>query len=145
MNRWVGAALALAAVWLVGCAQHEATPVSQDAVRVTLGTVAPADRISAYRVNGELVRRLRFDDLPPGAYRLQVRFEYEAPGRSSARGNLGPTRRSCILQVDYDAFMAGNEYRVVAQRLGWANVGWLESPQGERLVSAREIRCGPSV
>lgn len=143
MKRWELALLSCGAMLLAGCAQQPA-PLGESHARIALGTVAPGDRLSAHRLNGELVRGLRFADLPPGGHSLQVRFEYEAPGRGSPMGSLGSSRRSCILQVDYAGFAAGGEYRVIAQRLGWVNVGWLESAEGERLVSAREIRCGPT-
>ncbi|WP_304639797.1 PA0061/PA0062 family lipoprotein [Pseudomonas sp.] len=144
MKSWRLALPCLVALLSGACAQYTPAPLAEDRVRVTLATSAPAERISAHRANGQLVRGLRFDDLSPGPHVLQVRFEYEAPGRSSPMGSLGASRRSCILQVRYDGFMAGGEYRIVAQRLGWVNVGWLESASGERLVSAREIRCGPA-
>ena len=99
----------------------------------------------AYRLDGELVRQLRFPDLPPGTHELQVRYQFEVPGGMGGLGQLSePRRRTCILGIEGE-FNAGQHYRVTAYRLGWKPVGYLEDAAGERLVRASVIRCGPGV
>ena len=131
---------------LTGCVSQPHEPVPPDVVRINLDTMRPGDHLSAYRLDGELVRGLQFDDIPPGEHELQVRFRYESSNRGYASGMLGDIqRRSCILSVYYDGFEAGYEYRLVVNQLGWSTVGWLEAPSGESLASARVLRCGPEV
>lgn len=142
--RWI--ALLTGTLLLLGCAAPAQTPLAADQARVELSTQRPADRISAYRLDGELVRGLRFPDLSPGAHSLQVRFRYEVPGSASSAGTLGePQYRTCILGIEYADFSAGNAYRFVADRLGIRPSGWLESADAQRLTRASIIRCGPGV
>ncbi|QIB52820.1 hypothetical protein [Pseudomonas sp. OIL-1] len=139
-------AFLLMTLLLAGCVSQPHEPVPPNVVRINLDTMRPGDHLSAYRLDGELVQGLRFDDIPPGEHELQVRYRYESSARASASGLLGDIqRRSCILAVYYDGFEAGYEYRLVANQLGWSTVGWLEGPGGESLVSARVLRCGPGV
>ncbi|HDZ55795.1 MAG TPA: hypothetical protein ENI17_04230 [Pseudomonas xinjiangensis] len=136
--------LLFASMVAVGCAHRPTPPLSDDMARVTLDTISPTDELSAYRLDGELVDGLQFPDIDPGPHEVRVRFRYEAPGRVSAGGLATEVqRRSCIMAVNFDGFAAGEEYRLVANRLGWTSVGWLESAAGDKLASAEVIRCGP--
>lgn len=138
--------LLAATLLTAGCATQTAPPLSDDMARIELSTVRPADRLSAYRVDGELIREINFSDLPPGPHELQVRFQYEQTGTAPG-GMIGEIRwRACILAVQYDDFRPGQTYRVLANQLGFSTVGWLESAaDGEKLVSAEVLRCGPAV
>lgn len=128
---------------LAACAQP-LPPLPADLVRLTLDSGTRAD-MRAYQLDGELVRQLRFPDLPPGTHELQVRYQFEVPGGMSGLGQLSePRRRTCILGIEGE-LSAGEHYRVTAYRLGWQPVGYLEDAAGERLVRARVIRCGPGV
>lgn len=127
---------------LAGCVQSPPAPLAADLARVALDSSARAD-MRAYRVDGELVRQLRFPDLEPGSHQLQVRYRFEIPGGMGGFGQESePRRRSCILGVEW-TLEGGQEYRFTAYRLGWQPVGWLETAAGERLVRAQVIRCGP--
>ncbi|MEH6499879.1 MAG: hypothetical protein V7751_10870 [Pseudoalteromonas distincta] len=146
--RWI--AVLIAALMTLGCATNTNTvkpptaPPSQEQARVELGTQRPADRISAYRLDGELVRGLRFPDLEAGAHNVQVRFHYEVPGSAGGTGMPGEAQmRTCILGIEYADFSPGVTYRFVADRLGIRPVGWLESADSQRLASAEILRCGP--
>lgn len=140
--RWI--TLAAGLLLTLGCAAPAPVPLAEGQARVELSTQRPGDRISAYRLDGELVRGLRFPDLDPGAHNLQVRFRYEVPGSASSAGLLGePQFRTCILGLDYADFAAGNAYRLVADRRGIRPAGWLESADNQRLARARILRCGP--
>ena len=131
------------ALLLTACA-HPLPPLAPDFARVGLDSGNRAD-MRAYRLDGELVRQLRFPDLPPGSHGLQVRYQFEVPGSMGGLGEMSePRHRTCILGLDWD-FAAGQHYRVTAYRLGWQPVGYLENAAGKRLVRARVIRCGPGV
>lgn len=142
--RWI--TLAAGILMTIGCAAPAPTPLAGDQARLELSTQRPGDRISAYRLDGELVRGLRFPDLHPGAHNAQMRFRYEVPGSANNAGMLGePQYRTCILGIDYDDFSAGNTYRFVADRRGIRPAGWLESADHQRLARASIVRCGPGV
>lgn len=127
-----------------GCAAPSQTPLAQNQARVELSTQRPSDRISAYRLDGDLVRALRFPDLEPGRHELQVRFHYEVPGSASSTGQMGEAQwRSCILGISHAEFTAGSQYRVVADRRGLRPAAWLETADGQRLANAEVVRCGP--
>lgn len=142
--RWT--ALLVTGLLTLGCAAPAPTPLADDQARLELGTQRPGDRISAYRLDGELVPGLRFPDLAPGRHTVQVRFRYEVPGSAGGAGLLGePQFRSCILGIDYADFSAGSSYRFVADRRGIRPTGWLASSANQRLSRASIIRCGPGV
>lgn len=128
---------------LVSCAQP-LPPSPGELARVLLDSGSRAD-MRAYRLDGELVRQLRFPDLPAGEHDIQVRYQFEVPGTMGGLGQISePHRRSCILGLRWD-FAPGQHYQLTAYRLGWQPVGWLETATGERLVRARVIRCGLGV
>lgn len=138
--------LLVASLLAIGCAAPPPVPLSESQARLELSTQRPADRISAYRLDGELVRGLRFPDLHPGAHNVQVRFRYEVPGSASSTGLLGePQLRTCILGIDYADFSPGSRYRLVADRRGLRPAGWLETADHQRLARASIVRCGPGV
>lgn len=142
--RWI--ALLTLALAIIGCAAPALAPLSDKQARLELSTQRPADRISAYRLDGELVRGLRFPDLNPGKHDVQVRFRYEVSGAAGSPGMLGePQFRTCILGIDYADFSAGEAYRFIADRRGIRPAGWLESADNQRLAQANIIRCGPGV
>lgn len=133
----------LTMVFSSGCATPQQPPLTQHEARLELSTQRPSDRISAYRLDGELVRALRFPDLPPGLHELQVRFQYEVPGSPSGTGQMGEAQwRRCILGISYADFRGGREYRLVADRRGLRPAAWLEL-DGNRLTNAEILRCGP--
>lgn len=127
-----------------GCTTHTIEPLAENQARISLET-RPADQLSAYRLNGELVRGLRFPDLSPGEHSLQVRLRYERPGSGQTGSLFGdPQWRTCILGLEYKDFRGGGEYRLYAEQRGQRSIGWLESADGERLARAEIIRCGPA-
>lgn len=118
--------------------------LSPELARVTLET-RPQDRVEAYRLDGNLVDGLRFDDLTPGAHELRIRHHFETMGSASG-GLLGePQWERCILAVRYGGFRGSEHYTLETERRGFRSVGWLNSSQGEKLADARVIRCGPGV
>ena len=131
--------LLLLASGMGGCAIPDPNPVPVELARILLSS-APADQLSAYRLDGELVR-----DLTPGEHSLQVRYRFELPGGASLNGFAEPRFRTCILALTYTDFEAGKPYLVRAERRGMRPVAWLENTEGERLIRADVLRCGPGV
>lgn len=142
----VSSMLLTAAMLLLGaCAAPQPKGALADGrARVSLQTRVQ-DRIEAYRLDGELVDGLRFDDLTPGPHALQVRHRFEMPGSAGGAGVLGePQWGRCILGVRYADFVGGQRYTFEAERRGFRSVGWLRSQSGEKLADAEVIRCGPA-
>ena len=133
--------LPLLPLLLAACAHTPPQPLSADLARVTLDSGSRAD-MRAYRLDGDVVRQLRFPDISPGLHELQLRYQFEVPGGMGGSSRLSePRRRTCVLGLQWE-FAAGEHYRVTAYRLGWNPLGWLENDTGERLVRAEVIRCG---
>jgi len=130
---------------LAACAQPVQPPLGNELARVTLENTARGS-LQAHRLDGNLIRQLRFPDLPPGPHRLEVRYQFEVPGSSSGMGERlsGSHWRRCILALDGD-FSAGEHYRISAWRLGWRAHARLENAAGEQLARAQVLRCGPGV
>ncbi|WP_185265480.1 PA0061/PA0062 family lipoprotein [Halopseudomonas xiamenensis] len=130
---------------LAACAQPAPLPLDQGLARVNLES-STRGSLQAYRLDGELLHKLRFPDLTPGPHRLQMRYRFEVPGASSGMGERlsGSHWRRCILALDAD-FTAGEHYRISAWRLGWRAHARLENAAGEQLARAQVLRCGPGV
>src|SRR5690606_39977641 len=69
--------------------QSPPAPLAADLARIALDSSPRAD-MRAYRVDGELVRQLRFPDLEPGLRQLQVRYRFRSEERRV--GKESPTR-----------------------------------------------------
>lgn len=133
----------LAMLILTGCAQQPPAPLSSDKARIAFDT-APAERLSAYRLDGELVDGIDFPDLTPGEHELQVRYRFEAPGSVAGPGMMAePQWRTCIMRARFNGFEAGQTYVLNAKRLGWQSVGSLTNEAGARLADLETMRCGP--
>ena len=135
--------LTAAAASLIACANPSPAPkpISEDQARITFST-QPMDNLRAHRLNGELVRSLRFDDLPAGEHELDVRFRFERPGGGKP-GIRDPQRRTCDLRIHYADFMGDQRYVIRAELLNWRPRGWLQSADGNRLAEAEVMRCLP--
>ena len=139
------AALLLNIALLGACAAPQPKgAMTADLARLTLET-RPQDRLEAYRLDGELVDGLRFDDLTPGSHDVRVRYYFEIPGSAGGTGLLGESRwERCILGVRYDSFTRGERYTFEAAPRGFRATGWLRSANGGKLADAQVIRCGPA-
>ena len=130
---------------LSACAVAPLPPLDDTHARVGLKTEA-ANRVQASRLDGEPVGGLQFPDLTPGEHRLEVRLFFEVPGGGGdVSGSFSTGERRCILAVEYADFAAGQHYQFHASRRGWGPVGWLLDASGNKLATAREVRCGPGV
>jgi hypothetical protein len=143
----VSSLLLAAAVTLLGaCAAPQPRgKLAEEQARVVLETRV-RDRVEAYRLDGELVDGLRFNDLIPGSHDLRVRHHFEMPGSAGGAGLLGePQWDRCIVAVRYNDFAGGEQYVFEVERRGFRSVGWLRSKSGKKLAEAEVIRCGPAV
>ena len=133
------------AALLCACAVAPLPPLDNAHARVDLKTEA-ANRVQASRLDGEPVGGLQFPDLTPGEHRLEVRLFFEVPGGGGdVSGSFSAGERRCILAVEYADFAAGQHYQFHASRRGWGPAGWLLDANGNKLATAREVRCGPGV
>lgn len=140
---WRTLALAIAASSLIACTTHATAPapIAEDQARISFST-QPMDNLRAHRLNGELVRSLRFDDLPAGEHVLEVRFRFERPGGGKP-GLREPQHRTCDLRIHYADFKGGEQYAIRAELFNWRPRGWLQDEEGTRLANAELIRCSP--
>lgn len=99
------------------------------------------EALQATQVDEKELEDDRFFQIPPGKHELEVRFSFEVDP-----SNIGPDSqalpRTCLLTLDYDAFTAGERYRLQAGSRGFRPWAQLYNAQGERLARAREGRCG---
>lgn len=100
------------------------------------GTLLMADRL-----NGERLGDGRYFQVPGGAHELLVRFQYEVN-----RGGFGidtePRQITCQIRLRYDAFIAGQRYRIEARPLAMKAQAWLYDEQRNVLARGRVMRCG---
>lgn len=126
---------------LTGCAladkEQDAQPL--DRARIVF-SAQPMAELRARRLNGNLVRSLRFPDLPAGSHQLEVRFRYErAGGRGKSMGES--QQRVCDFRLSHSDFVAGQTYVIRAERFNWGPRAWLQDNTGKRLVAAEVVRC----
>ncbi|MCL5043217.1 MAG: hypothetical protein M1440_12375 [Gammaproteobacteria bacterium] len=140
---WRTLALATAASSLIACTTPAPAPapIPEHQARISFST-QPMDNLRAHRLNGELVRSLRFDDLPAGEHVLEVRFRFERPGGGKP-GLREPQHRTCDLRIHYAGFKGGEQYAIRAELFNWRPRGWLQDAEGTRLSTADLIRCSP--
>lgn len=98
------------------------------------------NNLRAHRLDGELVRSLRFDDLPAGEHVLEVRFRFERPGGGKP-ALREPQHRTCDLRIHYADFDGGQQYVIRAELFNWRPRGWLQDVNGVRLAAAELVRC----
>ncbi len=77
----------------------------------------------------------------PGEHSLQTRVGFEV-----SSSNLGRTDaevwRTCIVQVDYDGFSAGQRYQLEARPYGFRAMARLRDSSGQVVARGRLVRCG---
>jgi hypothetical protein len=103
---------------------------------------APGDVLLAERLDRLSVNDGRYYQLTPGPHQLQLRLQFELPG-ANGRKRLGDsTLRTCLFNLDYANFQAGQRYRVHAGQQGYR--GWvrLYDAQRQLLARGRQSRCG---
>lgn len=93
-------------------------------------------QLSAMRLDGNEVNDARYFQFPPGRHRLEVRLGYER------RGGSGTQWRYCKIEIDYDEFVAGQQYWISAVAVGFTVRAWLNADGQGRLMESHRIKCG---
>ncbi|HSC85435.1 MAG TPA: hypothetical protein VLC30_17620 [Pseudomonas sp.] len=102
---------------------------------------AEHEQLQAVQVDTKDLEDDRYFQVSPGQHQLQVRYQFQVEP-----GNIGPQSpalpRTCLLTLDFADFAAGQRYRLQAGSHGFRPWAQLYDAQGQRLVRAREGRCG---
>ncbi|MFG0382756.1 hypothetical protein ACF8C6_17585 [Pseudomonas sp. zbq_18] len=124
---------------LTGCAQlwlrHDPSMAWLD--------LAPAQgqRLGIAQVDGHDLGDADYVQLSPEHHELQVRLHFEV-----AADNVGtpgqPLPRTCLLNLQYAGFAAGQRYRLETGSHGFRPWAKLRDQHGYTLATAREGRCG---
>ena len=77
----------------------------------------------------------------PGEHSLQTRVGFEVSSSNLGRDDQ-EVRRTCILQVDYDGFTAGQRYQLEARPYGFRAMARLRDSNGQVVARGRLVRCG---
>jgi hypothetical protein len=83
----------------------------------------------------------RFFQLTPGAHELIVRFDFDIYGGGGGRFGFSSAERLCYLTLRYDAFKAGERYRVEARSLGLQPMARLYDSQERLLAEDSDVNC----
>lgn len=93
------------------------------------------------RVDGHDLGDADSVQLSPEQHELQLRLHFQVT--PSNTGTPGPAlRRTCLLNLDYAGFRAGQRYRLESGSHGFRPWARLRDAQGNTLARAREGRCG---
>jgi hypothetical protein len=133
-------ALLLCCLFLAACAGPIAVPDPRQAwVDVSS---APGNVLLAERLDRLSVKDGRYYQLQPGPHQLQLRLQFALPGGNGREHFGDDTLRTCLFNLDYGHFQAGQRYRIRAGQQGYR--GWvrLYDAQGQLLVRGRQSRCG---
>lgn len=126
---------------LLGACAAPVPPADPGQARISL-RAAPADVLSAQRLDGQRLADGRYVDVAPGTHELQLRYQYDSRQGSGLFGE--PRRVTCELRLRYAHFQAGRDYRFEARPLSLKAQGWLYDQDGtEPLARAEVVRCGP--
>ena len=82
----------------------------------------------------------RYFQVPPGRHALQMRLRFEVAPADTGGAQALP--RTCLLELDYAEFNAGQRYRLEAGHRGFRPWAQLRDAQDRPLARAREGRCG---
>lgn len=97
--------------------------------------------LQAVQVDGRALQDGRFFQVPPGRHQLQMRLRFEVPA-GAIGGTSQALPRTCLLNLDYAEFAAGQRYRLAAGNRGFRPWAQLLDERGQPLARAREGRCG---
>ncbi|MBB3103279.1 hypothetical protein [Azomonas macrocytogenes] len=132
-------AIALLPMALAGCAGPLPEPDLKQAW-VDMSK-PPSDYLMADRLDETRVDDGRYFQVTPGAHELEVRYDFEVIGGGGR--DTGKYRRSCQLVVHYDAFQAGQRYRIAAYSLGFNPYAFLQDAAHQDLAEAEMVYCWP--
>lgn len=133
-------ALLLCCLLLSACAGPLPVPDPRQAWVEVLG--APDNVLLAERLDRLPVKDGRYYQLQPGPHQLQLRLQFALPGGNGPERFGDGSLRTCLFNLDYGHFQAGQRYRVKAGQQGYR--GWvrLYDSQRQLLAHGRQLRCG---
>ncbi|WP_278959533.1 hypothetical protein [Aquipseudomonas alcaligenes] len=99
-----------------------------------------APGLQAVRVDERMLEDSRYFQVPPGRHALQMRLRFEVAPADTGSAQALP--RTCLLELDYAEFNAGQRYRLEAGHRGFRPWAQLRDAQDRPLARAREGRCG---
>ena len=102
---------------------------------------AAGQQLGFSQVDGHDLEDADYVQLSPEHHELQVRLHFEvAPG--NVGGSAAALPRTCLLNLDYAGFSAGQRYRLETGSRGFRPWAKLRDQHGYTLATAREGRCG---
>lgn len=131
-------ALIAAFALLSACASDPVPPHDPGKAWVELFTVT-GKMVMAERLDGQRLEDGRYFQIAPGDHELMVRFDYEVTQSSLPMGQ--PSERICYVTLRYNAFEAGQRYRLEARNLGLQTFAFLYNPQGQKVATERKVNC----
>jgi len=108
---------------------------------VSLSTL-PGQWLMADQLDSRSVNDGRYFQLRPGAHQLQVRLQFEVPSGRGGDGLASTHTRTCLLRLDYPAFVAGQGYVIKGGQQGYRPWARLYDEQRQVLARAKVRRCG---
>lgn len=129
--------LVIPALGLCACASPLPAP-DPDQAWVDL-RAEPRNVFMAQRLDERRLDDGRFFQVPPGEHRLEASYEYEVTGGGSLFSE--PQFIRCRIVVDYDAFRAGERYRLEARALGFTPQVRLKDAQGQVVAEGERSHC----
>ena len=102
---------------------------------------AAGSQVGADSLNDQHWPDRRYFQVSPGEHSLQTRVGFEVSSSNLGRDDQ-EVRRTCILQVDYDGFTAGQRYQLEARPYGFRAMARLRDSSGQVVARGRLVRCG---
>lgn len=97
--------------------------------------------ILAERLDNVRLSEGRFFQVSPGAHELLIRFDFEIYSAGGGRFDPMGDERLCYLTMHYDAFEAGQRYRLEARSLGLRPMARLYNSRGQQIAEDSEVDC----
>lgn len=133
-------ALLALSVLIAGCTSSSLPTPDPQQAWVELDAL-PGHHLSAQRLDDQRVSDGRYFQLTPGAHELRMRYQYESQLGTDAFGE--PRYVTCELRMRYDAFAAGQRYRLHARPLALKAQARLYDGHNQVLARGEVLRCGP--
>ncbi|WP_286790114.1 MULTISPECIES: hypothetical protein [unclassified Pseudomonas] len=107
---------------------------------IDLKTEKP-DLLQAQQADRQPLEDDRYFQVQPGSHDLQVRYQFKVDP-----ANIGPSAtplvRTCLLNVHYKDFSAGERYRLQAEQAGFRAWAKLYDASQQEVARGGESRCG---
>ena len=132
--------LPLLSLLLLGACANRLPP--HDPHQAWIDLHGPAgSQVGADSLNNQHWPDRRYFQVTPGEHLLQTRVGFEVSSSNLGRADA-EVWRTCILQVDYDGFAAGERYQLEARPYGFRAMARLRDSSGQVVARGRLVRCG---